>query len=243
MDRDLALGDIWVYLSASPLLHLTLTVGAYLLGDWLFQRSGRRAVLNPVLLAVIVLVVFLVATGTDYQTYFAGAQFVHFMLGPATVALAVPLYRNLPLIRRLWLPILAAILTGALVSATSTVWVAHLLGASRQTLMSLAPKSVTAPVAMGITEKVGGLPSLSAALVVLTGVLGAVIGTWVLALVRVRDDRARGIALGVTSHGIGTARAFQISDTAGAFAALAMGLMALISAFALPFALRWVFGG
>jgi len=243
MDRDLALVDIWVYLSASPLLHLTLTVGAYLLGDWLFQRSGRRAVFNPVLLAVIVLVLFLVATDTDYPTYFAGAQFVHFMLGPATVALAVPLYRNLPLIRRLWAPILAAILTGALVSATSTVWVAQLLGASRQTLLSLAPKSVTAPVAMGITEKVGGLASLSAALVVLTGVLGAVIGTWVLALVRVRDDRARGIALGLSSHGIGTARAFQISDTAGAFSALAMGLMALISAFALPFVLRWVFGG
>lgn len=243
MERDLALVDIWVYLSASPLLHLTLTVGAYLLGDWLFQRCGRKAMFNPVLLAVIVLVLFLVATDTDYQTYFAGAQFVHFMLGPATVALAVPLYRNLALIRRLWAPILAAILTGALVSATSTVLVAHLLGASRQTLLSLAPESVTAPVAMGITEKVGGLPSLSAALVVLTGVLGAVIGTWVLALVRVRDDRARGIALGVSAHGIGTARAFQISDTAGAFSALAMGLMALSSAFALPFALHWVFGG
>jgi predicted murein hydrolase (TIGR00659 family) len=243
MERDLAFGDIWVYLSASPLLHLTLTVLAYLFADWLFQRSGRKAILNPVLVAILVLVMLLVATDTDYQTYFAGAQFVHFMLGPATVALAVPLYRNLPRIRRLWLPILAAIVTGALVSATSTVLVAHLLGASQQALMSLAPRSVTAPVAMGISEKVGGLPSLSAAVVVLTGVLGAVIGTSVLALVQVRDDRARGLALGVNSHGIGTARAFQISETAGAFSALAMGLMALISAFALPFALRWVFGG
>lgn len=243
MGPDLALGDIWVYLSASPLLHLTLTVLAYLLGDWLFQRSGKKAVFNPVLVAILVLVTLLVATDTDYQTYFAGAQFVHFMLGPATVALAVPLYRNLPRIRRLWLPILAAIGTGALVSATSTVLVAHLLGTSQQVLVSLAPRSVTAPVAMGITEKVGGLPSLSAAVVVLTGVLGAVIGTSVLRLAHVRDDRARGIALGVNSHGIGTARAFQISDTAGAFSALAMGLTALVSAFALPFALRWLFGG
>ena len=119
--------------------------------------------------------------------------------------------------------------------------VAQWLGAPKQTLVSLAPKSVTAPVAMGISEKVGGLPSLTAALVVLTGVLGAVIGTAVLASVRVRDDRARGLALGVTSHGIGTARAFQINDLAGSFSALAMGLMALVSAFALPFALRWVF--
>jgi predicted murein hydrolase (TIGR00659 family) len=235
------LGDIWVYLSASPLLHLTLTLLAYLLGDWIFRRSGKKALFNPVLTSVLVLMAILFATGTDYQTYFAGAQFVHFMLGPATVALAVPLYRNLPLIRQLWLPILLSILTGAFVSTSSVVVVAQWLGAPKQTLLSLAPKSVTAPVAMGISEKVGGLPSLTAALVVLTGVLGAVIGTAVLASVRVRDDRARGLALGVTSHGIGTARAFQINDLAGSFSALAMGLMALVSAFALPFALRWVF--
>jgi putative effector of murein hydrolase len=180
MDLDLALGDIWVYLSVSPLLHLTLTVLAYLVGDWVFRRSGKKALLNPVLLSILLLVVILGATGTDYQTYFAGAQFVHFMLGPATVALAVPLYRNLGRIRRLWLPILVSIAAGAVVSATSAVFVARWLGASEKALISLAPKSVTAPVAMGIAEKVGGLPSLSAALVVLTGVLGAVIGGAVL---------------------------------------------------------------
>jgi predicted murein hydrolase (TIGR00659 family) len=243
MPLDLALGDIWVYLSSGPLLHLTMTLLAYLLADWIFRRSGQRALFNPVLLSILLLVAVLSVTGTDYQTYFEGAQFVHFLLGPATVALAVPLYRNLPLIRRLWLPILIAIVTGALVSASSAVLIADWLGASRQTLISLAPKSVTAPVAMGISEKVGGLPSLTAALVVLTGVLGAVIGVAVLALVRVRDDRARGLALGVSCHGIGTARAFQVSDQAGAFAALAMGLMALASALVLPFVLRWVFGG
>jgi len=242
VELDLSLGDIWVYLSAGPLLHLTLTVLAYLLGDAVFRRSGKRALLNPVLLSILLLVTILAVTDTDYPTYFAGAQFVHFMLGPATVALAVPLYRNLRLIRELWFPILLSIVTGTVVSATSAVLIARWLGASEQTLISLAPKSVTAPVAMGIAEKVGGLPSLSAALVVLTGVLGAVIGPAVLALVRVRDDRARGLALGVSSHGIGTARAFQISDLAGAFSALAMGLMALVSAFALPFVLRWAFG-
>jgi predicted murein hydrolase (TIGR00659 family) len=243
MELDLALGDIWVYLSASPLLHLTLTVLAYLLGDWVFRRSGQKALFNPVLLSIVVLVLILYATDTDYQTYFAGAQFVHFLLGPATVALAIPLYRNLHLIRRLWFPILLSIITAAVVSTASTILIAHWLGASEQTLISLAPKSVTAPVAMGIVEKAGGSPSLTAALVVLTGVLGAVIGPAILAAVRVRDDRARGLALGVNSHGIGTARAFQISDLAGAFSALAMGLTDLISAFALPFVLRWVFGG
>ncbi|MCG6860769.1 MAG: LrgB family protein [Chromatiaceae bacterium] len=243
MELDLALNDIWVYLSASPLLHLTLTILAYLAGDWIFRRSGQKAFFNPVLLSILMLVTILTATDTDYGTYFAGAQFVHFMLGPATVALAIPLYRNLHLIRRLWFPILLSIVVGALVSTSSAILIAQWLGAPEQVLISLAPKSVTAPVAMGITEKVGGLPSLSAALVVLTGVLGAVIGPMVLAFARVRDDRARGLALGVNSHGIGTARAFQISDLAGAFSALSMGLMALISAFALPFLLRWFFGG
>ncbi|NEX22810.1 LrgB family protein [Thiorhodococcus mannitoliphagus] len=242
MEFDLALGDIWVYLSTSPLLHLTLTLLAYLAGDWLFRRSGRKALFNPVLLSILMLVTVLTATGTRYETYFEGAQFVHFMLGPATVALAIPLYRHLDLVRRLWLPILVSIVTGAVVSVTSTILIADWLGASRQTLISLAPKSVTAPVAMGITEKVGGLPSLTAALVVLTGVLGAVIGPAVLAAVRVRDDRARGLALGLSAHGIGTARAFQIGSLAGAFSALAMGLTAMASAFVLPALLRWVFG-
>lgn len=243
MESERALDAIWVYLSTSPLLHLTLTVLAYLAADWLFQRSGRKALLNPVLLAILMLVSLLTLTDTRYETYFEGAQFVHFMLGPATVALAIPLYRHLDLIRRLWLPILASIVTGAIVSASSAILIADWLGASRQTLISLAPKSVTTPVAMGITEKVGGLPSLTAALVVLTGVLGAVIGPAVLAVMRVRDDRARGLALGVSAHGIGTARAFQISGLAGAFSALAMGLAALASAFVLPVVLRWVFDG
>lgn len=234
MPTDRSLDALWVYLATSPLLHLTLTLVVYLLADGLFQRSGRRALLNPVLVSMLVLIGVLLITGTDYQTYFDGAQFIHFLLGPAIVALAVPLYRQLERIRRLWLPILMAIVIGALVSATSAVVIAARLGATRETLMSLAPKSVTTPVAMGIAEQLGGLPSLTAALVVLTGVLGAVIGPALLTAVGVRDDRARGLALGVSAHGIGTARALQSSGLAGAFAALAMGLMALISSVLLP---------
>lgn len=241
MPADRSLDALWVYLATSPLLHLTLTLLVYLLTDGLFQRSGRRALLNPVLVSMLVLIGVLWITGTDYQTYFDGAQFIHFLLGPAIVALAVPLYRGLERIRRLWLPILMAIVIGALVSATSALVIAARLGASHGTLMSLAPKSVTTPVAMGIAEQLGGLPSLTAALVVLTGVLGAVIGPALLTAVGVRDDRARGLALGVSAHGIGTARALQSSGLAGAFAALAMGLMALISSVLLPVVARWFF--
>ncbi len=232
------LGEIWVYLSASPLLHLTLTVAAYLLADFLYRKSGRKSLLNPVLLAVLMLVGLLTVSATSYPTYFEGAQFVHFLLGPATVALAVPLYFNFWKLKRLWLPISVGLLAGAVTAALLAAAIAWLLDASPQTVLALAPKSVTAPVAMGITEKLGGPPSLTAILVVSTGILGAVMGPAVLDLVRVREPAVRGFAMGTTSHGIGTARAFQESEEAGAFSGLAMGLNALLSSLILPPLLR-----
>lgn len=228
------LTDIWVYLATTPLLGLTITLLAYIAGDWIYRRAGMQPLLNPVLIAVLALMAVLLATGTPYTTYFEGAQFVHFLLGPATVALAVPLYFNLAKLRRLWLPLLGGLLAGSLTAAVSAVGIAWLFGGSKQTLLSLAPKSVTAPVAMGIAEKLGGLPSLTAILVISTGILGAVLGPVVLDLLRVRDQATRGFALGVTSHGIGTARAFQESEQAGAFSGLAMGLNALVTALLLP---------
>jgi len=229
-----ALNEIWVYLSASPLLHLTLTLCAYLLGDWLFRKSGRKPLFNPVLLAVLGLVTLLTLTATPYPTYFAGAQFVHFLLGPATVALAVPLYFNFSKLRRLWMPLSVGLLAGSVTAALSAVGIAKLLNASTATTLALAPKSVTAPVAMGIVEQLGGPPSLAAILVVSTGIVGAVIGPALLDWLKVRDPAIRGFAIGTTSHGIGTARAFQESEEAGAFSGLAMGLNALLSSLLLP---------
>jgi len=224
------LADIWVYLATSPLLGLTVTLVAYVVGDWIYRRANMHPLLNPVLIAVVALVLLLKATGTPYTTYFDGAQFVHFLLGPATVALAVPLYFNLGKLKRLWLPLLGGLVAGSLTAAVSAVGIAWLFGGSMQTLVSLAPKSVTAPVAMGIAEKLGGLPSLTAIFVISTGILGAVFGPMVLNGLRVHDQATRGFALGVTSHGIGTARAFQESEQAGAFSGLAMGLNALVTA-------------
>jgi predicted murein hydrolase (TIGR00659 family) len=232
------LTEIWVYLSASPLLHLSLTVVAYLIADGLYRRTGRHPLLHPVLISIVVLVSALTATGTAYPTYFEGAQFVHFLLGPATVALAVPLYFNFSKLKRLWLPLAVGLVCGALTAALSAVAIAWLLHASPQTLLALAPKSVTAPVAMAITEKLGGPPSLTAILVVSTGILGAVIGPTLLDLIRVKDPATRGFAIGAASHGIGTARAFQESEEAGAFSGLAMGLNALASSILLPPLLR-----
>lgn len=231
----LPLPEIWSYLSREPLLWLTATLVAYLIGDHLSQRAGRNPLVNPVLVAMVLLGGLLWVTATPYQTYFAGAQFVHFMLGPATVALALPLYVNRAQIRRALLPMLAALVAGSLTAMVSALGLARLLGIDGPVWLSLAPKSTTAPVAIGISEQLGGLPTLTAALVILTGIIGAVIVTPLMRLMRIRDWRARGFAVGVAAHGIGTARAFQVNDTAGAFAGIGMGLNALLTAILAPY--------
>ncbi|MGE5547584.1 MAG: LrgB family protein [Solirubrobacterales bacterium] len=232
MNADLQ--SIWVYLAASPLLGLTATLVAYQLATALWRRCGQTPLLNPVLLSIVVLASFLTATGTEYRTYFEGAQFVHFLLGPATVALAIPLYRQIDALRRSALAVAAALVAGSVTAAASAVAIAWALGASRDTILSLAPKSVTSPIAMGIAEKIGGLPSLTAVLVILTGIVGAVAGPWLLAVVRVGNPQAQGFAMGVASHGIGTARALQLGEVAGAFSGLAMGLNGVATAVLVP---------
>ncbi|MCB0051167.1 MAG: LrgB family protein, partial [Caldilinea sp.] len=226
--------EIWVYLAASPLLHLTMTLAAYLAGDWLFRKSGQKAIFNPVLIAIVILVTILLATGTSYATYFEGAQFVHFLLGPATVALAVPLYRQFERVRHSGPAIFVALLAGSATAIVSAVLITWLLGAPQNVVASIAPKSATTPIAMGISEQIGGLPSLTAVVVILTGILGSMLGTGLLNRLGVRDDSAQGFALGLASHGIGTARALQVSEVAGAFSALAMGLNGLATSLLVP---------
>ncbi len=236
MEEDLY--RIWVYLAERPLLGLTLTLVAYQAGQWVYQRTNLLPLANPVLLAVLALAGLLWATDTPYETYFDGAQFVHFLLGPATVALAVPLYNNIQQLRRTAVPLAVALIVGSLTASGTAVGAAWLLGAGSQTLASLAPKSVTTPIAMGIAEQIGGLPSLTAVLVILTGIIGGVLGTWVLNALRIRDWRARGLAVGLAAHGIGTARALQLNEVAGAFASLAIGLNGVATAVLLPLLVR-----
>ena len=233
---------IWSYLSEGPLLWLTATLVAYLIGNACFHASHRKSWANPVLVAIILLALLLWGTGTDYGTYFEGAQFVHFMLGPATVALGLPLYDNLPRVRRAVWPMLAGLVVGSSVAVFSALAIAKAFGIQGSVLASLAPKSTTAPVAIGIAERIGGQPTLTAALVLMTGIFGAVIVTPLLNALRISDWRARGLSVGVAAHGIGTARAFQVNETAGAFSGIGMGLNAVLTAIIAPLALR-LFGG
>lgn len=238
-DRAVAdFAEIWSYLARGPLLWLTLTLVAYVVADALSQWAGRAPLANPVLIAVILLGLTLWGTGTSYAVYFEGAQFVHFLLGPATVALAVPLYLEGARLKRAVLPVLAGLVVGSVVAVVSALWIARALGVGPEVLAALAPKSTTAPVAIGIAQSLGGSPTLAAVLVLITGMVGAIVVTPLLNALRVRDWRARGLATGVAAHGIGTARAFQVHPQAGAFAGIGMGLNAILTALLAPWVLR-----
>jgi predicted murein hydrolase (TIGR00659 family) len=232
--------EIWSYLARDPLLWLTATLVAYALGDGAARALGRRAWANPVLIAVTLLAALLWLTGTPYAAYLEGAQFVHFLLGPATVALAVPLAENAARIRAALWPMAAALVAGVGTAMGSAALIGRAMGLEGELLLSVVPKSATAPVALGVAEAIGGSPTLTAVLVILTGVFGAIIVTPLMDALRVRDWRARGFAAGVAAHGIGTARAFQVNETAGAFAGIGMALGAILTAVAAPALAGWL---
>jgi predicted murein hydrolase (TIGR00659 family) len=221
---------IWVYLAETPLLWLSATLVAYVVGDWVSASLRRHPLANPVVIAASLLIGLLTLTATPYQTYFEGAQFVHFLLGPATVALGVPLWRNRARVRENLAPMCCALVAGSLTAIGSAVAIGWAFGAPAPVVASLATKSTTAPIAMAISESIGGIPALAAVLVVLTGILGSVVVTPLMNALRIRDYAARGFAVGVSSHGIGAARAFQVSEEAGVFAGVAMGLNGALTA-------------
>lgn len=234
MDPVAPVRSLWVYLGASPLLWLLLTLGVYVLALRVQRRLGGSPWANPVLLSVVALVALLAATGTPYAAYFDGAQFVHFLLGTATVALAVPLRRQWTQVRAVLAPATLTLLAGNVAGAASAMAVLGLWGAPATLVASIAPKGVTAPVAMAVAERVGGLPSLTAVLVIASGILGATMATPLLDALRVRDRAARGLAIGIAAHGIGTARAFQVDAVAGTFAGVAMAVSTVMTSVLVP---------
>lgn len=224
-------------LLTGPLLGVALTTGIWIAAEALHRRT-RWILLNPVLVAVVLIAVALRILGVSFPTYMQGGQLISFWLGPAVVALAVPLAHHIRGLRGSLTALLTAALAGATVGVISAVWVAKALGAPPVIVASLAPKSATTPIAMGVSEALGGAPALTAGLVVLTGVLGAVLGPAWLTLLRVVDPTARGLALGAAAHGVGTARALQEGALQGAVSGLSMGLTGLITAAITPLLLK-----
>jgi putative effector of murein hydrolase len=231
--------NLWVYLAATPLFGLTATLGVYVLASGVYARLGQPPWANPVLWSVVALALLLRATGTAYPVYLSGAQFIHFLLGPAVVALAWPLWQRRAELRRRAVALLLAALAGGAVASGSAVGIAWAVGLPSDVIASLAPKSTTAPVAMGLAAQLGGIPALAAVFAVLTGLVGAVTAQWLLRALRVQHPAVHGFALGTVSHGIGAARALQVHPEAGAYAALALGLQVLLAALLLPLAARF----
>jgi predicted murein hydrolase (TIGR00659 family) len=235
----LHLAETWQWLVGSPLFGITLTLVAYQLARRIWERTGRHASLNPVLVAIVLTGGTLLLLGVDYAEYMAGGQYLALLLGPATVALALPLHWEARLVRASAGSILTGLVAGSAVSIVVAFTVTQALSGDEQLALSMAPKSATTPVSIALAESAGGLPAITAVFTILAGVLGAVLGPAVLSLVRVRDLRSRGLAIGAASHGIGTSRALEEHATEGAFAGLAMGLNALATALLLPL-LLWL---
>lgn len=234
--------ELWVYLSSAPLFGLTATLAVYVLAQVWSARTGHAPWANPVMASVLTLAAVLLATGTAYPTYFAGAQFIHFLLGPAVVALGWPLWQRRVALRQRWGRLVLASLAGGSAAAVSAVGLGWALGLPGEVLLSLAPKSVTAPVAMGVAQQIGGVPALAAVFAALTGMVGALSARWLLGWLRIPTDAEgmaiRGFALGTASHGIGAAHALQVHADAGAYAGLALGLQVVLAAVLMPLAFR-----
>jgi predicted murein hydrolase (TIGR00659 family) len=228
------LDAIWRLLSSSPLFAIALTLCVYLCAMWIAARFNFSPLANPVVIAVGVIVFVLSSTGISYERYFAAVQPLHLMLGPVTVALAIPLARQLPRLRRRLLPLSVGLLLGCLTAMLSAVLITIWMDGSYQLALSIGPKSATTPIAMGVADKIGGIPSVAAAIVILTGAFGALVARYLFNWLRISSPEIRGFALGVAAHGIGTARGFQVSKEIGTFAGLGMGLNGMLTAVLAP---------
>lgn len=222
------------YVTSTPLVWLIVTISAYKIGILVYQKSGKNALLQPIVIAYMIMLPILILANIPYKQYFESVSIIHFLLGPATVALALPLYKNLKLIRSYFMPIVVTLFLGGTFTILSALGILWLFDASTTTMLSMTTKSVTAPITIITAQDIGAIPSLAMGFVVITGLLGALFGSFIFKILRIKHDAAKGFALGLISHAIGIARAVEISDKAAAFAALAMGLVGVVIAVLLP---------
>lgn len=228
------MSDSVLDLARSPLALLGVTLAGYQLGRWIQQRTGGHALAQPVLVAIVVAASVISLLDVDYRDYRSATELIAFWLGPATVALAIPLHRQVDRLRGFVVPLLVAVVVGAAVSITSAVLLARALGADETLERTLSTKAATTPVAIALTDQLGGIAPLAAVFAILIGIVSAIAAPAVLNLLRIRDRRARGLAVGAVSHGIGASRMLREDETEGAFAGLAMGLSALAISLLVP---------
>jgi predicted murein hydrolase (TIGR00659 family) len=230
----------WQAVTSSPLFGMTITLAAYWLATVIWARTGRHSAANPVLITIVLIATAITVLRVPYEEYFTGAQFINFLLGPATVALGLPLYRQAATIRRAAPIVIAGITTGSVTAIATGYWITKALGGSREMALSMAPKSATTPITIALSQQIGGVPSLSAVFAIVAGITGAVAAPRILNLLRITDPRARGLAIGVASHGLGTSRALLEDETTGAFSGLAMALNGLATSLLVEIVLRLI---
>lgn len=228
------------FLQSMDYFWILLTMIVFMGSGWLYRKSHFFPLFTPIITTIAILIAFLELTQTSYEEYFNNVHIIHMLLGPVTVALAVPLYRQRSKLLFYCLPIIIGLCVGTVVAIISVCIIGHFLGLSHETLLSMIPKSVTTPIAMGISTSMGGIASLTAAIVVVTGILGGLLSRPLFRILRCKSDLEAGISLGLSAHGMGTNEAFSISQEAGAYAGLAMGLTGLLTAFIAPFIGPWI---
>jgi len=228
------LREIWVYLSGSPLASLILTLLAYQVGLIIYEYFDKNPLVNPVAIAIAIVIGTITLMDMPYAEYFEGAQFIHFLLGTATVALAVPIFKGWHLLKGKTIPLGLALFAGGTVSIGSSVGLALAMNLPNDLVLPFFSKSITAPIAMGVAQTIGASPTLTAVYAVSTGILGAIIARFVLDFLNIGPWWQRGFAIGVSAHGIGTSRAFSVNAQAGAFASIGMGIHGVLGAIIIP---------
>ncbi|HII93651.1 MAG TPA: LrgB family protein [Methanosarcina sp.] len=223
-----------------PLFGILLSLIAFQAGTLLYKKT-QLSIFNPLLVASVLVMVFLLIFGINYETYNLGGNYISFFLGPATVVLAVPLYKKIRLLKSNALPIIAGIITGCIAGISSILTLSSLLGLDDTISRSLAPKSVTTPIGIEISRQIGGLPAITVAAIVFTGIIGAILGPFICRCFKIKDKVAVGVAIGTASHALGTTRAIELGETEGAMSGLAIGIAGLITVFLAPL-LLYVFG-
>lgn len=222
------------YITTTPIVWLILTIGSFKLGIIIYERFNKHPLLQPIIISYLIIISVLLITGASYDEYFKGVEIIHFFLGPATVALALPLYNNLKYIKSLFIPILITLIVAGVFSIVIAVGLLWVFEAQTPTILSMTTKSITAPIAIVTSEQIGAIPSLAVGFVIITGIIGALLGTIIFKIIKIKHDTSKGFALGIISHGIGTARAIEISEKSAAFSALAMGLSGIFVSVFLP---------
>jgi putative effector of murein hydrolase len=228
------------YITSTPLTWLIFTLGSYKIGIIIYEKTNKHTLLQPIVISYILIMSAIFITNTSYKEYFKSVEIIHFFLGPATVALALPLYKNLQYIKSLFVPIVLTLFIAGTFSVFIALILLWSLDASISTMLSMTTKSITAPIAIITSEQIGAVPSLAVGFVIITGIIGALFGSFVFKVMKIKHETSKGFALGLISHGIGTARAVEMGEKAAAFSALAMGLCGIFTAILLPIVIQFI---